>query len=736
MKLKKILSLTLAALLVSACFVFTPVYATGASLSASATSVTVGETVTVSFSVSGSQLGGAQGTFTFSNPGIISSPRLSKGNNWTWDSSGNSFSAFGDSVSGSTTVATVSFTAQSAGTVTVGISGVEVTDDYDSEHPSATPVTIKIKDKPKPSNQPSGGNNTQPSGGNNTQPSGGNNTRPSGGNNTQASDGSSNTSASNREPSGPNVSTDAVLASLQISNAELSPDFRPDVLTYTAIAADDAETLDIKATPNDSKAKVSISGNRITDGETAEVRILVTAESGDTKTYTVHATHAQNAASLSGNNRLASLEVDTGSLSPAFDPDTLNYVVWLPYEADQITVTAKAEDEKALTPTVEGDGSLKENEDNHIKVTSTAENGDARIYNIIAKRAIAPEYDPSLMALNPITTSEETAERIETLGKAYGQGTVTASLSALDSNILQAMKQYPGVTLVLTFEGATLRLSGSDLTDLPPSLEPEEDGYPLQFQKSNSHVADFQQLTEDPNVFCFTFGGGALPGSALISVQTDFSEGETVRIYGIEGQYTYLWSKGVTVGKDGVVTFRSSFLGDTAISTNLETAGLSVLPDGDDSGQNPPLWILLAGGGVLLFIGFGLGIAIKAALHRRKACRSASSGENVVEPAEEIPDFFASPQPFSSSSEEDGTQEDPYQDLWNNSSAPPSEHSPSSECAAETPNEQEHQESQYDEPLFSATEIPPLSDEYFDPTNNDGTPDKPLRPKNGRRYRK
>lgn len=722
MKLKKILSLTLAALLVSACFVFTPVYATGASLSASATSVTVGETVTVSFSVSGSQLGGAQGTFTFSNPGIISSPRLSKGNNWTWDSSGNSFSAFGDSVSGSTTVATVSFTAQSAGTVKVGITGVEVTDQYNSEHPSDDSVTITIKNKPTPEPESNSESNAgyRPSGGNNTQPSGG----------------SSNTSASNREPSEPNVSTDAALASLQISNAELSPAFRPDVLTYTAIAADDAETLDIKATPNDSKAKVSISGNRITDGETAEVSILVTAESGDTKTYTVHATHAQNAASLSGNNRLASLEVDTGSLSPAFDPDTLNYVVWLPYEADQITVTAKAEDEKALTPTVEGDGSLKENEDNHIKVTSTAENGDVRIYNIIAKRAIAPEYDPSLMALNPITTSEETAERIETLGKAYGQGTVTASLSALDSNILQAMKQYPGVTLVLIFEGATLRLSGSDLTDLPPSLEPEEDGYPLQFQKSNSHVADFQQLTEDPNVFCFTFGGGALPGSALISVQTDFSEGETVRIYGIEGQYTYLWSKGVTVGKDGVVTFRSSFLGDTAVSTNLETAGLSVLPDGDDSGQNPPLWILLAGGGVLLLIGFGLGIAIKAALHRRKAYRSASSGENVVEPAEEIPDFFASPQPFSSSSEEDGTQEDPYQDLWNNSSAPPSEHSPSSECAAETPNEQEHQESQYDEPLFSATEIPPLSDEYFDPTNNDGTPDKPLRPKNGRRYRR
>ena len=722
MKLKKILSLTLAALLVSACFVFTPVYATGASLSVSATSVTVGETVTVSFSVSGSQLGGAQGTFTFSNPGIISSPRLSKGNNWTWDSSGNSFSAFGDSVSGSTTVATVSFTAQSAGTVKVGITGVEVTDQYNSEHPSDDSVTITIKNKPTPEPESNSESNAgyRPSGGNNTQPSGG----------------SSNTSASNREPSEPNVSTDAALASLQISNAELSPAFRPDVLTYTAIAADDAETLDIKATPNDSKAKVSISGNRITDGETAEVSILVTAESGDTKTYTVHATHAQNAASLSGNNRLASLEVDIGSLSPAFDPDTLNYVVWLPYEADQITVTAKAEDEKALTPTVEGDGSLKENEDNHIKVTSTAENGDVRIYNIIAKRAIAPEYDPSLMALNPITTSEETAERIETLGKAYGQGTVTASLSALDSNILQAMKQYPGVTLVLTFEGATLRLSGSDLTDLPPSLEPEEDGYPLQFQKSNSHVADFQQLTEDPNVFCFTFGGGALPGSALISVQTDFSEGETVRIYGIEGQYTYLWSKGVTVGKDGVVTFRSSFLGDTAVSTNLETAGLSVLPDGDDSGQNPPLWILLAGGGVLLLIGFGLGIAIKAALHRRKAYRSASSGENVVEPAEEIPDFFASPQPFSSSSEEDGTQEDPYQDLWNNSSAPPSEHSPSSECAAETPNEQEHQESQYDEPLFSATEIPPLSDEYFDPTNNDGTPDKPLRPKNGRRYRR
>lgn len=659
MKFKKILSLTLAALLVSACFVFTPAYATSASLSASSTSVTVGDTVTISFSISGSQLGGAQGTFTFSNTGIISSPRLSKGNNWTWDSSGNSFSAFGDSVSGSTTVATVSFTAQSAGTVTVGITGVEVTDNYDSVHPSASSVTITIKDKPKPEPEP----DPEPDPAPNSRPSGGNNSKPSESNNNQTSGSSPNTSASSGQTSDPDASTDATLASLQISNAELSPAFRPDVLTYTAIAADDAEALDIKATPNDGNAKVSVSGNHMTEGETAEISILVTAESGDTKTYTIRATRAQNAASLSGNNRLASLEVDTGSLSPAFDPDTLSYVVWLPYETEQITVTAEAEDEKALAPTVEGDGSLEENEDNHIKVTCTAENGDVRIYNIIAKRAIDPQYDPSLMALTPITTPEATAERIATLGKAYGEGMVIASLSALDTTVLQAMKQYPGVTLVLTFEGATLRLSGSDLTDLPSSLEPEEDRYPLQFQKSNSHAADFQQLTEDPNVFCFTFGGGMLPGSALISVQTNFSEGETVRIYGTEGQYTYLWSERATVGKDGVVTFRSAFLGDTAISTNLQTADLSVLPDGEDSSETLPLWILLAGGGVLLLIGLGLGVAIKAALHRRKARRLASYEESVME--EEIPDFFAS------------------------------------------------------------------SGEYFD-----GTPDKPLHQKNGRRYRK
>lgn len=684
MKFKKILSMTLAALLVSACFVFTPAYAASASLSASSTSVTVGDTVTISFSISGSQLGGAQGTFTFSNTGIISAPKLSKGNSWTRDrdSSGNFFSAFGDSISGGTTVATVSFTAQSAGTVTVGITGVEVTDNYDPSYPSASPVTITIKDKPKPEPDP------EPDPEPGSRPSGGNNSKPSEGNNNHTSGSSSSTSASSGQTPEPDASSDATLASLQISNAELSPAFRPDVLNYTAIAADDAEALEIQATPNDGNAKVTVSGNHLTEDGTAEIRISVTAENGGTKTYAIHATRAQNAASLSGNNRLSSLTVDTGSLSPAFDPETLNYVVWLPYETEQITVTAEAEDEKAMPPIVEGDGTLKESNDNSIKVTCTAENGDIRIYNIIAKRAIAPQYDPSLTALNPITTPQETVEQIEALGKAYGQGTVTATLTSLDASILQAMKQYPGVALVLTYEGATLRLCGYDLTS---SLEREEEGYPIQFQKNNPHASDFQQVVGDPDVYCFTFGGGTLPGSALISVQTSFSEGETVYIYGMEDQYTFLLAEEVTVGKDGVVAYRSAFYGDTAISDHLQTAGLSILPDdGGDSGKTPPLWILLAGGGVLLLIGLGLGIGIKAVLHRRKTSRQAASGKNDVEPTEEIRDFFASPQPISN-----------------------------------------QKSGRYDEPLFGADKIPPLSDEYFD-----DTPDKPLRPKNGRRYRR
>ena len=75
-------------------------------------------------------------------------------------------------------------------------------------------------------------------------------------------------------------------------------------------------------------------------------------------------------------------------LSPAFQADKTDYVIWLPYETESVSVTGTAADSKASVR-VEGGTGLAAGQDNVIKVICIAENGTEKVYTIIAKRAAA-----------------------------------------------------------------------------------------------------------------------------------------------------------------------------------------------------------------------------------------------------------------------------------------------------------------------------------------------------------
>lgn len=89
-----------------------------------------------------------------------------------------------------------------------------------------------------------------------------------------------------------NFSTDANLASLAVSPGSLNPGFSPDVTTYTATVAEDAETIVIDAKQNDNAAKLAVSGNtNLKAGQVNKVTVRVTAEDNQTsKTYTINVT--------------------------------------------------------------------------------------------------------------------------------------------------------------------------------------------------------------------------------------------------------------------------------------------------------------------------------------------------------------------------------------------------------------------------------------------------------------
>lgn len=205
------------------------------------------------------------------------------------------------------------------------------------------------------------------------------------------------------------MSSDNSLKSLTVSNATISPAFSSGTTGYTAEVPFEVSKLDVSATANDSKAKVSINSPNLTPGGTTNVTVTVTAENGSTKTYTIAVKREQDPNyTASGNNDLSGITVDGFLLSPVFSEDNTEYVIWLPYETESVTVGGAATDPLASVR-VEGGENLIAGADNEIKVICTAEDGTEKVYTIIAKRAAAhgEDTDPTEPPTDPIEPETE-----------------------------------------------------------------------------------------------------------------------------------------------------------------------------------------------------------------------------------------------------------------------------------------------------------------------------------------
>lgn len=216
------------------------VYAASASISASAGTIYVGETVT--FTVSASN---GAGYVTLS--GAV--------NDKVWlDNSSQSFTVTGSS----------------AGTLSVSFSGVIA--DYDTGEDQSVSGGASVSVVNRPSNNGGGSTNT-PSGGGSSN-SGGSNS----GNTTNTP-----TDTPTEEPKSSNNN----LSGLSVSTGTLSPEFNADTTEYTVTLPADATTISIDASAADEKATVSGTGEQSLKAGLNEFIINVTAENGDAKNYYV-----------------------------------------------------------------------------------------------------------------------------------------------------------------------------------------------------------------------------------------------------------------------------------------------------------------------------------------------------------------------------------------------------------------------------------------------------------------
>ena len=140
------------------------------------------------------------------------------------------------------------------------------------------------------------------------------------------------------------LSGDATLKALSCSNASINFTGNSE---YRVTVPYEVSSLKLSATPNHSGAKVSVSGNKLGVGSNT-VTITVTAENGATKRYYIYATREQDPNYVpSSDAAISALSPSSGRLSPAFQTDVTDYVLYLPYEVTELTFNATASDNKA-----------------------------------------------------------------------------------------------------------------------------------------------------------------------------------------------------------------------------------------------------------------------------------------------------------------------------------------------------------------------------------------------------
>ena len=174
-------------------------------------------------------------------------------------------------------------------------------------------------------------------------------------------------------------STDATLNNLTVSEGILTPTFNKNTLNYTVNVDNDVTSIEILATATDSNATVTGTGTKQLNTGDNTVTIKVTSESGSENTYTINVIRAK-----SSNNNLTNIKVDGNSIEN-FSSNTLKYnLPKVSYNRTSINVEAILSDSKA---SVTGVGNVSLNTgDNKIEIIVTAEDGTAKIYELIIER--------------------------------------------------------------------------------------------------------------------------------------------------------------------------------------------------------------------------------------------------------------------------------------------------------------------------------------------------------------
>ena len=259
------------------------------------------------------------------------------------------------------------------------------------------------------------------------------------------------------------------LRSLAVTPGTLQPAFTGATTQYSVDLSNNISTVTVAAQPAVSGDRVTINDQATTSqtvtlgaaGTTTPVSIVVSESGSNSRTYTV----LLNRAELTGDNSLQQLSISSGTLDPAFDPNTLNYTINVASSIASIRVTPTAQD-PAATLRVNGQTATSgqaqtiplngPGQSTVISVVVTAQDGTPKQYTLVVSRAALggnnnlQRLNVSPGSLSPSFSASRTSYSVSVGGRVESI-TVTAAPEDTNAN--------------LTIEGQN---TGSRSISLPP----------------------------------------------------------------------------------------------------------------------------------------------------------------------------------------------------------------------------------------------------------------------------
>lgn len=285
------------------------------------------------------------------------------------------------------------------------------------------------------------------------------------------------------------VSGDATLGNLEINPGNLSPAFTPDNRNYSASVENSVSSIEVISTAaSPVYGSLTVNGEPAVSGEGKSVAlavgvnniaIAVTAQDGTTDTYIISVTRR---AEQSGIDMLSNLEINPGTLSPAFTPDNKNYEAYVAHNISsmEITPTVAISDYTSLTvndvPTVSGAAIsvVLAAGVNNIPVVVTAQDGTSDTYVISVTREAVQSGDA---ALSNLIISQGALSPAFTPDNRNYTASVANSVSSISITPIVRSPGYSSLTVngVSTVSGAAISVELAEgINDIPVAVTAQD----------------------------------------------------------------------------------------------------------------------------------------------------------------------------------------------------------------------------------------------------------------------